>query len=208
MISQAFRNFHLIEKGSFTIPAGGFFTFTRTGRTYPLVAIRSGALVGSTSQVVSGGTLTRIFQVPMGAAAVTVEFWLFDVLAAPPASFGLEVYDAASQLTYASGSAPLRVAGEVVISGFTNASGSYTAGRTYAGIQTFSGFAQQNDQVQFGPDLWLTKKLLGMSSWSGVAISCRRNFTDSKTSEQDEDIPGFTWEDQPPRWLIVDVTNL
>lgn len=208
MVTQDFKNYHLIETGTFVIPAGGSYTFTRTGRTLPILAIRSTAFVGSSNQTLSGGSLSRTFSVPMGSGAVTVTFWLFDVLASSPANFGLEVYNAVGELTYASGSAPLRVVGAVNMTGFTTTGGTYAAGRTYASVQTFTGFSQLNEQVQFGPDLWLTKYLLGMSSWSSVTVNCRRNFTDTKIAEFDQDIPGFSWDDQPPRWIIVDVTDL
>jgi hypothetical protein len=211
IISQAFRNYHLIEKGTFVIPAGdsvvgGTFVFSRSGRTFPVLAIRAPALVGSNEQVVSGGTITRTFSTPLLAASVTVEFWLFDVLSTPPATFGLEVYDAAGNLAYASGQAPMRIVGEVVMSAYTNTSGTFGAGRTYAAVQTFAGFAQDNTETV--PDFFVTKRIVGMASWSGTAITCRRNFTQTKIREFDEDIPGFSYETQPPRWLIVDVTNI
>lgn len=210
IVSDLHKNYHLIEKGTFVIPAGGgaaggSFTFTRSGRTLPVIAIRAPALVGSGEQVVSGGTLTRIFSAPTSAASVTVEFWLFDVVTTS-SPFGLEVYNSSGQLTYSSGVAPMRVAGEVVMTGFTNTSGTFGAGRTYASVQTFSGFAQEN--TEFVPDFFITKRLVGMASWSGTTITCRRNFTNTKIQEFDEDIPGFTYEFQAPRWLIVDVTNL
>lgn len=211
IVSDTFKNYHLIEKGTFTIPAGdsengGIFSFTRTGRTFPVLAIRASVLVGSSEQVVPGGSLTRTFYTKINSSSTTVEFWLFDVLSTPPATFGLEVYNDLGQLTYASGQAPMRVVGDVLMSGYTNTSSTFSAGRTYASVQSFSGFAQDN--TEFVPDFYITKRLLGMASWSGTTITCRRNFTDTIIDQFDEDIPGFSYEFQPPRWLIIDVSNL
>ena len=211
IVSEAFKNYHLIEKGTFVIPAGdsttgGSFSFTRTGRTFPVLAIRASVLVGSSEQVVSGGSLTRAFYTKINSSSTTVEFWLFDVLSTPPATFGLEVYNSLGQLTYASGQAPMRVVGDVLMSGYTNTSETFSAGRTYASVQSFSGLAQDNTEGP--PDFFVTKGLLGMASWSGTTITCKRNFTDTITGQFDEDIPGFSYEFQPPRWLIIDVTNL
>lgn len=206
-ITESFRNYHLVESGTFSVTGTSSpHTFTRSSLTAPLLALRSTSnRVGQSSGTFSSGNLSTVIQGPMGTSAQTVSFWLFDVATSNPVSFGLEVSNSAGALIYSSGIAPLRIIATVNVSGFTNATATYASGRTYAAIQTVSGHAQDTTDLGFG---YQNRSCMGMASWSSATIDARRNFTDTLIQDEiNENVPGLEFTGQAPGWIIVDVTN-
>lgn len=154
-IDETYVNFVLVGKGSTTIAttyfaAGGTAgrtvyrtDITVTGRTAPLLAIKSSQAVVVEKVTVSGGSWTwRV----LANATTSIDWYCFDLAPVEETdTFGLAVFNAAGDPVFHSSQKPLRIAAAF---GYGDGDGFYidtvpavslTAGRAYAAIQLAMG---------------------------------------------------------------------
>lgn len=136
-IDETHKNFVLVAQGSKASgdwAAAGVSNFVQvvvTNAVAPLIAFSCAQLVGFGYTSISGSTWTFTFLTNNPA---TFNYWVFDVSpASSPASFGLEIYNGASERVFHTSQKPLRVVGV--------GAGTYASGRTYAVIRSDAGYS-------------------------------------------------------------------
>jgi hypothetical protein len=174
-------------------------TIVYTSASYPMLAIASTSAVVHDETTVSGSTWT--FKISSRTSGASVNYWVFDKATTSAASSGIRLYDASSNLIYETGKSVLRV--NAVITG--TGSGTYTSGRTYAVIQGASGWQWSEANLGGGTiryRAWYTS-LKVVSNVVTVAILNFENYTFAGSlSTPSSYVP------TPPKFIIVDVTNL
>lgn len=112
VINPDMKNFGLVATGSVVTNstlAGAnlyFADVSFSGRSSPMLALHGSAWCGLLGVTVSGSQYTWRIVAPFGT---TVEYWLFDEYPSPTETYGLEVFNAAGERVYHSGTGGLRV---------------------------------------------------------------------------------------------------
>ena len=201
-IDEGTRNYELKQSGSGTCntseSSGGrtryYTTIAVTSSVAPMMALGNCANNVCLYRVsVSGSTWT--FVIVSDTNGATFDYWVFDVAASSPATFGLEVYTAAGDLSFHSVLKPLRIVG---VGG-----GTYPSGRTYAVIMTSNGFYESVIDLEFGPNPYQTLKTLAAVQVASNVVTESGFIFESFLSPTGT--PGeYT---SPVQFVVVDVTH-
>lgn len=210
-IDQDYRNYQLRSKGTGTCSTswntGGVqkwrTTVTVTSATAPIVFIRpnSTAFICQWGASVSGSTWAFEFYSTTQNAAF--DWYAFDVtVSGTLPNFGLEVFNASGQRVFHSSIPPLKVV-NVRAAGSGNLT--IPSGRTYAALQTTSGFFYTDTLVPPGPDTYRY-----FSRCRAVAIASGQFLSDPIMVFEDFTRPTGTpqpgWTPQTPQFVTADVT--
>lgn len=175
--------------------------------SFPLMAVRSnnGVCMYAVNRPVPD---TQQFHFVSKTPNESFDYWLFDALVPNSGNAGLEVFNAAGQLCYGSGSKPLRIVG-----GF-NGAGQISApsGRQVAVIQNSNGFAWDTDGLLGDPGggggsfeyfAWLAMSRVNGNTAYGLWDKLGTNFERyASSSNQGSYVPS-----PAPLFLVADVTN-
>lgn len=146
-IDETYRNLMLKTKSTFTcsttsanVRANHYFgNFTVTANAFPVIAIRGGSgKVGFAGFTKSGSDYT--FYYASTVSGDTITYYHFDVPNPGDTANYIEIFDASANRIFNGLGKPMRVEDQVGVT----SSPSYTSGRTYASIQSASGFSDQD----------------------------------------------------------------
>ena len=194
VLDHNIKNLFLSDSGTETSVADtetqlgtSMVTITASGEN-PLPFIYSTATDGwmlwQTSKV--GSTWTWTF-VSDAAVGTDVDYWIFDNAPASVPGAGLEVYDAAGDLTFASWAYPVKIVdvrnGDMGQSIAWADAGSYTAGRKYAFCPSkFAGFTKIGLGTIFGKEAMRGYGAVWRGTTSGIVGT---TFQHSQGTDQD-----------------------
>lgn len=144
-IDEDYKNLSLVEKPIVNAVGGsGLISINYTG-VRPVVAVGHTTFVAFVYATVSGTSWTFYFM-GGGAAGTPIQFYIFDDPKTAP-TFGLEVYNAAGQLSFSFGAPPLRIVSiHPNLNPTVTQSFSLSAGKTYATVLARPG-RQMNNSV-------------------------------------------------------------
>jgi hypothetical protein len=236
-ITQDFYNFQLLATGSLTTAHDAAFSassvesasVTVTGAN-PLCAFSCSALVTLGRVSNSGSSFTFYFLTP-GSTHQTINYWIFDSANQVTVSdtFGLAIYRADASLAFHSSSKSMRVVDfyalslpattssindQEDISSWGPHTSTYTAGRTYAVVQSimFRRTEKYNSIASYGPlapgHKWMeNSNMRGGASVSTNTVTFDINLLEQfHTDELNATAETYTqWGSL--KWLVVDVTN-
>jgi hypothetical protein len=150
LIDETFRSLAVRRKGTVTLGADGSGSVSWESPVMPMLAVRCTkevAVFGGT--VIFGGNLVwRLW----GTPGAVVSYWLFDVPVPTGGTHGLQLYNAAGELTFDSSMQYARYAGIYFVDDVETTSPSYTlpAGKTYAVVLLKSGWQFETQVMDDG----------------------------------------------------------
>ncbi len=197
-LDQDTKNYQLVASGSGTFSStvpmeggGGYSTVVVTNAVAPLLAIT--ASVHSVRHIyISGSTWTFYIS---GGASESFDYYVFDHSSTLIETFGLAIYDASGVLTFQSGGKPMRIVGV--------GAGTYTGGRDYAAVCLAFRTRMEAEESEDVPGDYLFRYVAyGPAQSSNV-------FSGGEVDVSVGDTTGApsTWDDSPPSFLVVDVTD-
>lgn len=211
-IDQTFKNLHLITKGTAeaTLNAGGnqglkYVDLTFNNCRSPLLAIYNPTLPVAWYRYSFNGT-TWVWRVFSSGNSGTFEYYLFDTNP-PPLNMGMELRNAASEVTFSLGYRPMRVAGVLMEPGLGNyAIGSSAQKFAYAPMR--SGFTYNQGPGPGGSSVLVVTTVSATQAISGgvriAQISTDAQEYNPSTNPAPTNPPTQTGSD----WLILDVTGM
>lgn len=152
VVDDTFKSLGMRQKNSVVLGADGRASITWNSPTSPMVAVActSEVAVFGGTQITAGIVTWNLWGTPYTA----VDYWIFDVPPASTSHAGLQIYNAAGELTFDSSLKYARYASYFTTNDVLMSPGSVTltAGKKYAVVMLKSGWEFARDVKQEGPN--------------------------------------------------------